>query len=108
MLFTTETLDEIVERCHTRLGRESLRILMDMDKPIRTDRSKIPVVAIGADGDEMVATRMEVVATAKARGTKPIQVPGGHDLMLDTYWEQAAGAIETAIAEHVPSLVVAT
>jgi hypothetical protein len=66
------------------------------------------VVAIGADGDEMVATRDELAATANTDGTEPIQVPGGHNLMLDTDWEQPAGAIEAVIAEHVPSLAVAT
>jgi hypothetical protein len=29
-------------------------------------------------------------------------------MMLDTYWEQAGSAIETAIAEHVPSFAVAS
>jgi hypothetical protein len=77
---------------------------MDMNKPIRTERIKTPMVAIGADGDDMVATHEEVAATARAYGTEPVQVPGGHDLMLDTYWEQAARALETAIADHVRSL----
>jgi hypothetical protein len=108
MLFTADTPEQIVEDCHTRLGKESLRILKDMNKPIRTERIKTRVVAIGAAGDEMVATPDEVATTAKAFGTKPIQVPGGHNMMLDTYWEQAASAIATAISEHVPSPAVAT
>jgi hypothetical protein len=107
MLFTADTPEQILRDCHNRLGKESLRILMDMNKPIRTDAIKTPVVAIGADGDDMVATRDEVATTAKAYGTDPVWVPGGHDMMLDTYWEQAARAIEAAIAEHVPSLAVA-
>jgi hypothetical protein len=103
MLFTADTPEHIVEECHSRLGKESLRILMDMNTPIRTERIKTPVVAIGADGDEMVATRQEVAATAKAYRTEPIQVPGGHDMMLDTHWEEAATAIAAAIEERLPS-----
>jgi alpha-beta hydrolase superfamily lysophospholipase len=108
MLFTADTPEQIVQDCHNRLGKESLRILMDMNKPIRTNEIKTPVVAIGADEDDTVATREEVAETAKAYGTEPIQVPGGHDLMLDTHWEQAATAIETAIAQHLPSIAVAS
>ena len=108
MLLTPDTPEHIVQDCHSRLGKESLRILMDMNTPIRTERIKTPVVAIGADGDEMVATRQEVAATAKAYRTEPIQVPGGHDTMLDTHWEQAASAVESAIAQRVQSRAAAS
>jgi hypothetical protein len=107
MFFTPETPEDIVGDCHSRLGRESMRILMDMSKPNRTELIKTPVIAIGADADEIVAPREEVLATAKTYGTKPIHLPGGHCMMLDTEWEQAASAIETAIAEHVPWLAAA-
>jgi pimeloyl-ACP methyl ester carboxylesterase len=107
MLFTADTPERIVQDCHNRLGQESLRILMNMNTPIHTEPIKTPVVAIGADGDEMVATREEVAATAKTYRTEPIQVPGGHDLMLDIHWEEAATAIAAAIEERLPSLAAA-
>jgi pimeloyl-ACP methyl ester carboxylesterase len=102
MLFTADTPEHIIQDCHNRLAKESLRILIDMNTPILTEEIKTPVVAIGADEDEMVATREEVAATAKAYGTEPIHVPGGHDLMLDTHWEEAATAIAAAIEERLP------
>ena len=81
---------------------------MDMNTPIRTERIRTPVVAIGADGDEMVAPHQEAAATAKAYPTEPIHVPGGHDTMLDTHWEQAASAVESAIAQRVQSRAAAS
>jgi hypothetical protein len=50
MLFTADTPKQIVEDCHSRLGRESRRILIGVIRRIRTDGGNIPVVAMGAQG----------------------------------------------------------
>jgi hypothetical protein len=105
MFFTADTPDDILVSSHSRLGRESIRII---NKPIRAKLINKPVIAIGADADEIVAPREEADATAKTYRTKPIHLPDGRCMMLDTEWEQAASAIETAIAEHASSLAVAT
>jgi pimeloyl-ACP methyl ester carboxylesterase len=104
MFFTADTPADIVEDCHKRLGRESLRILVDMNTPIRTELIKTPVIAIGAEADEIVALPEEVATMAEVYGTEAIQVPGGHCMMLDTHWEEAATAIERAIVDHVRPL----
>ena len=107
MLFTPDTPDEIVESAHSRLGQESFRILMEMNKPIRTDQIGTPIVVLGADGDDVVVPTDEIAETAHAYATTPIRIPGAHDMMLDTYWEHAASAIDSAIAEHMPTIATA-
>jgi hypothetical protein len=62
-----------------------------------------PVVVIGAEADTIVVPRAEVAATARAYRTTPRMVPGGHDMMLDTAWEQVATLIATVIADRLPA-----
>jgi pimeloyl-ACP methyl ester carboxylesterase len=100
--FTPQTPAEVVDGCHRRLQPESLRALLDMLWGLHPDRVRTPVIVIGAAGDTVVAPAAVIAATARAYHTTPRIVPGGHDMMLDTAWEQVAEAIETAIAERVP------
>jgi hypothetical protein len=68
---------------------------MDITKPVRTDQIGTAVGRNRADGEEIVETREEVSATARApEPTRSIRLQGGRDMMLDTYWEQAASAVE--------------
>jgi pimeloyl-ACP methyl ester carboxylesterase len=99
--FTPETPDDVVDGCHRRLQPESMRALLEMLLRLHPDRMRTPVVVIGAAADTIVAPAEVIAATARAYHTTPRIVPGGHDMMLDTAWEQVAEAIETAIAERV-------
>jgi len=44
-----------------------------------------------------LAPPRELTATARAYHTIAQTLPAGHDMMLDTAWEQAASAIQAAI-----------
>ncbi len=102
LFFTPDTPADVVDNCHRRLQPESLRALMDMMTGLRPERVTTPVVVIGAEGDKFVAPPRDIIATARAYHTTPRMVPGGHDMMLDTAWEQVATAIATAIADRLP------
>lgn len=99
--FTPDTPADMVDRCHSRLQPESRRILADMMPPLRPERVRTPVVVIGAAEDRMVPPHKDITATARRYHASSRIVPGGHNMMLDTAWEQVAMAIEAAIAEHL-------
>jgi pimeloyl-ACP methyl ester carboxylesterase len=99
--FSPATPAEVVNGCHRRLQPESTRALRDMMAPLNPGRVKTPVVVIGAAGDWLVAPPRDLAATARAYHTSPQTLPAGHDMMLDTAWEQTALAIEAAIAERL-------
>jgi pimeloyl-ACP methyl ester carboxylesterase len=104
LFFTPETPADIVDACHRRLQKESFRALLDMMIAVpRPARVTTPVVVIGAEADTTLVTAAEIAATARAYGTAPRIVPGGHDMMLDTAWEQAAMTVEAAISERIPA-----
>lgn len=99
--FTPETPSDVIASVHSRLQPESLRVLVDMVPPLHPERVRTPVVVIGAEADRMVPPNKDIAATARMyHGARRI-VPGGHDMMLDTAWEQVARAIETAIIERL-------
>ena len=99
-LFSPGTPAEVVNACHHRLQPESTQALKDMMAPLHPQRVTTPVAVIGAGHDWLVAPPKELTATARAYHATAQTLPGGHDMMLDTAWEQAATAIETTIAER--------
>jgi pimeloyl-ACP methyl ester carboxylesterase len=100
-LFSPGTPADVVNDCHRRLQPESLRALKDMMRPVRPERVTTPVAVLGAENDWLVAPPKDLTATARAYHTTAQTLPGGHDMMLDTAWEQAAVAIQTAIARQL-------
>ena len=100
--FSPETPADVVNRCHRRLQPESMRVLMDMMSSLHPERVRTPVVVIGAEGDWLVAPPNDLETTARVYHTTPVILPGGHNMMLDTAWEQVAIEIATAIVERVP------
>jgi len=100
--FNPETPADVVKRCHRRLQPESMRALMDMMSSLHPERVRTSVVVLGAEGDWLVAPPNDLETTARAYHTSPLILPGGHDMMLDTPWEQVSIEIETAIVERVP------
>lgn len=100
--FHADTPAEVVKRCHQRLQPESMRVLRDMRSALHPERVSTPVVVMGAEGDWLVAPPQDLETTARAYHTTPLILPGGHDLMLDTAWEEVAREIEAALVERVP------
>jgi len=72
-----------------------------MMKALRPERVTSPVVVMGAEHDWLVAPPRELTATARAFGTLPITMPGGHDMMLDFAWEKVAAEVERAITARL-------
>ena len=98
--FSPHTPAEVVKACHDRLQPESTRVLRDMMSPLHPERVTTPVVVLGAEHDWLVAPPSELTATARAYHATAQTLPAGHDMMLDTAWEQTATAIQAAIAER--------
>ena len=98
--FSPGTPAEVVNECHHRLQPESTQALKDMMSSLHPDRVTTPVAVIGAESDWLVAPPKDLTTTARAYHTTAQTLPAGHDMMLDTAWEQTAMAIETAIAER--------
>jgi surfactin synthase thioesterase subunit len=101
LFFTPQTPADVVDRCHQRLQPESGRVVMDVMSALRPERVTTPVVVMGAEADTLLVPRAEVAATARAYHTTPRMVPGGHDMMLDTAWEQVATTITAAITDRL-------
>jgi pimeloyl-ACP methyl ester carboxylesterase len=96
--FSPRTPADVVAACHRRLQPESLQALKDMMSPLHPERVTTPVAVFGAEHDWLVAPPKELTATADAYHTIPQTLPAGHDMMLDTAWEEVASAIQAAIA----------
>lgn len=95
-LFTADTPQRIVDGCHARLQDESFPGYVDtlMLRLPRPRRVSAPVLVVGAERDN-VFTVAEVRRTARAYGTEARIFPSmGHDMMLDTGWEQVADAVD--------------
>jgi len=90
--FSPGTPAAVVNECHRRLQPESVQALKDMMSPLHPERVTTPVVVLGAEHDWLVAPSKELTATARAYHTTARTLPGGHDMMLDTAWQQAAMA----------------
>jgi len=100
--FSPSTPTSVVTDCHRRLQPESLQALKDMMSPLHPERVTTPVAVLGAEHDWLVAPPRELTATARAYHTTAQTLPAGHDMMLDTAWEQAASAIQAAITRSHP------
>lgn len=92
MFFTAGTPDDVVRRTTDRLQSESYLGFLDMlvrDRPRpHPGRERVLVVAAGADP---IFGAADAMATARAWHAPLSTVDGiGHDLMLDTGWEQVA------------------
>ena len=98
--FSPGTPAHVVSDCHHRLQPESMQALKDMMTPLHPERVTTPVAVLGAENDWLVAPPKELAATARAYRTTARTLPAGHDMMLDTAWEQTAAVIHTAIAER--------
>jgi pimeloyl-ACP methyl ester carboxylesterase len=101
--FSPATPVGVVSDCHRRLQPESVQVLKDMMSPLHPERVTTPVAVLGAVHDWLVAPPRELAATARAYHTTAQTLPAGHDMMLDIAWEEAASAIQAAIAgSHAP------
>lgn len=96
--FSPDTPAAVVKACHDRLQPESTHALKDMMSPLHPDRVTTPVIVLGAEKDWLVAPPKDLASTARAYHTTAQTLPAGHDMMLDTAWEQTATAIQAAIA----------
>jgi len=62
----------------------------------RPKRVSTPMLVLGAEADGIFSPR-EIERTARAYGTEPVMLPGGHDMMLDGSWEAVAERIEVFV-----------
>lgn len=72
----------------SRIGRESPWAQYAMLRPRRIGPVHAQVMVMGAEQDTLVAPA-DVEACARIYGTDVVWVPGGHDVMLDAYWDVA-------------------
>jgi pimeloyl-ACP methyl ester carboxylesterase len=98
LFLAPDTPDEVVRRCHQRIGNESYRAYLDLLGLVRLRPARVttPVLVIGAEKDG-IFTPPEVERTARAYGTAAVILPGGHDLMLDRSWQAVAERIEVFV-----------
>lgn len=73
---------EVARGYVSRIGRESPWAQYAMLRPERLGPPLCPVLVVGAEDDRLVAAA-DVERCARALGTQPLWVPGGHDVMLD-------------------------
>lgn len=76
----------------SRIGRESPWAQYAMLRPERLGPLLSPVLVVGAQEDRLVAAT-DVDRCARALGTGPVWVPGGHDVMLDGSWRAVLDTI---------------
>jgi pimeloyl-ACP methyl ester carboxylesterase len=90
--------DDVVRRCHERVGNESYLAYIEMLGLVRARPARVstPVLVVGAESDGIFTPR-EMEKTARAYGTEAVMLPGGHDIMLDGSWEALAERIEVFV-----------
>lgn len=98
------TPDEVVRRCHERVGNESYLAYIEMLGLVRARPRRVstPLLVLGAQEDGIFSPR-EIERTARAYGTEPVMLPGGHDMMLDGAWEAVAERIEVFVRSLAPA-----
>ena len=98
LFFTPNTPDDVVRRCHQRVGNESFRAYLDLLGLIRLGPARVstPVLVLGAEQDGLIAPS-EIERTARAYRTTAEILPGGHDMMLDRSWDAVAERIEVFV-----------
>ena len=98
-LFSDETPDTVVEETAARLQDESYlafldMLLLDLPRPSKVNSS---VMVVGATKDRIFPPA-QVEATAAAYNTEAVFVEGGHNLMLEPRWQEAAEMIQQWVA----------
>jgi alpha-beta hydrolase superfamily lysophospholipase len=103
LFFTSDTAQEIVDRCFACLQDESYLAFLDTMVVLpRPHRVKVPVLVLGAEKDAFF-TVAEVRSTARAYRTEAEIFPSmGHDMMLDTDWRTVADRIAGWLQEIGP------
>lgn len=100
--FSSRTPEADVRKYAARLQEDSSRIGIDclLLRLPRPRRVTAPVLVLGADEDG-AHTRDEIVATARAYGTKAEFFPGmGHNMMLEPGWMAVADHIDGWLGTH--------
>lgn len=96
-LFSPSTPRVTLRHAFERLNDESMRVVIEtaLIRPnaARIRASGVPLRVVAA-GDDGLFTPAEQQRTAREYGAAFQRVPGGHDMMLDFAWEQAARAVE--------------
>jgi len=95
VLFTPDTPQETIDRVAPHVGDESYLAYLDMLLLARPDPRKVrtPVLVVGG-GADFLFPPSDSETTARAYGTTAHVVPdSGHDLMLETRWQEAADAM---------------
>lgn len=100
VFFSEAMPEEEFEKHFERLGNESYAASMEIRKAIITaepNPQKVPILVIGARQDGCFPPE-EVEANAEIYGVKPVFVDGGHTVMLDRCWKEAAENIRKWLA----------
>lgn len=95
MFFSEEMPEEEYKKYYELLGNESYPASMEVRKAIVTgdpNPLNIPIMVIGAMHDGCFLPE-EIEENAVLYGVKPVFFDGGHDVMLDRCWKDAAESI---------------
>jgi pimeloyl-ACP methyl ester carboxylesterase len=97
VFFTQEMPEEDFRKHFARLGNESYAASMEVKKEIVTGEpnpKKVPILMIGAREDGCFLPG-EIESNAELYGVKPVFVEGGHLVMVDRSWKEAAENISS-------------
>lgn len=100
LFFSDDMPREQVEKYHTKISNESVRILFDgglfqTPKPKVVKNKAIPMLVVAAENDRVFPLREEK-ATAKAHNAELVIIENtAHDMMLEKTWQKSADAIIT-------------
>lgn len=87
--FSPATPTDTVRECYSRLQNESMLAFFPLTMRFtQPQAATVPVMVLAAEGDAIFSLRSQR-RLAKAFGTTPQLVPGGHDVMLDIAAEGA-------------------
>lgn len=104
MLFTDDTSEEVVARCHARLTGASPRLFREMvagEPPAPVART--PTLLLAPEKDASFSVEMQRRLADKL-GADLRVIPGsGHDLPLDAPWQLAAALTLDWLAVHAPA-----